>query len=71
MLTPPGTSMTLASRRSAPPRPLPLVSWSVSWLVIESDDPIVSAADTIDAGAITSTVWVSVASGRSSDRSVV
>ena len=69
MLTPPGTSITLASRRSAPPSPLPLANSSVSWLLIESDEPSVSAAETIDAGAITSTVCVSVASGRSSDRS--
>ncbi len=37
MLTPPGTSMTLASRRSAPPSPLPLANSSVSWLLIDSD----------------------------------
>ena len=51
--------------------PVPLANSSVSWLLIDSDEPSVSAADTIDVGAITSTVCVSVASGRSSDRSVV
>ena len=39
--------------------------------VDRSDDPIVSAADTIDAGAITSTVCVMVAIGRSNDRGVM
>ena len=63
--------MTLASRRSAPPSPLPLANSSVSRLLIDSEPPSVSAAETIEAGAITSTVWVSVANGRSIDRAVV
>src|SRR5436190_5231501 len=65
MLRPLGTSMTLASRRSAPCSPLPGARRSVSLLSIAADAAIVSALETIGVGATTVTESVRFAMGRS------
>ena len=71
MLNPLGTSMTLASRRRAPLTPLPGASTSASLLLIASVWPSVPALDTTAAGATTSTVGATSATGRSKSSFVV
>ena len=71
MLTPPGTSMTLASRRSAAWKPPPGANCSSSLLPIESLSASVPSRETIAAEPTTSTVCEIAAIGRSTVTAVV
>ena len=71
MLTPPGTSMILASKRSAAWKPPPGAYCSSSLPPMASLSASVPSLDTTDVDPTTSTVCEIVAIGRSSDTSVV